>query len=130
MCLAISGGIGKKSCKTKNETISLRYSGDLFAGSDHQSWKPDCSSFFLQVDNLVDVVEFENQRAIYADDQRAILAGHSSLNEMMDKMEALECEDEKTCMRAKTRIAEVHHKDFNVQGNNANANGSLLDCIF
>ena len=61
-------------------------------------------------------MEYENQRAVYADDQRDILAGFSSLMEMVAKMENVPCDEETACLQNKTRIAEAHYLDFNVQG--------------
>ena len=72
---------------------------------------------------LFDAVEFENQRAIYAEDQRKILNGHTKLNEMTNAMAEVECLDVKSCLREKTRIAEIYYQEFNVQGDILKENG-------
>ena len=71
---------------------------------------------FFKVEGLELVVKFENQRAIYADDQKKIWTGFNRLVDMMNEMETVECTGEADCNRKKTRIAEGYHDDFNVQG--------------
>ena len=73
-------------------------------------------SHFPQLDSLVDDIAFETQRAVYAEDQRAILNAVSRFLEMMGLMEAVPCEEEEECIRDKSRIAEGFYQDFNVQG--------------
>ena len=59
---------------------------------------------------------FENQRSIYAEDQRQILNGHTKLAEMMTEMGKVNCVEKESCNREKTRLAEIYYQDFNVQG--------------
>ena len=73
-------------------------------------------TLFSQIDTLVDATEFENQRTIYAEDQRVILNAQNRFNEMAEEMAAVDCTEEVQCLRAKTRIAEIFHEEFNIQG--------------
>ena len=68
------------------------------------------------MDKLEDVVEFENQRAAYVEDQRQILNGYNRLMDMLGAMDNVTCEEEVQCNRDKIAIAEVYQDDFDVLG--------------
>ena len=94
----------------KSDSLELRYMKEKFAEVNS---KLDVIN--SKLDNVKDLITYENQRAVYLDSASKILFGHKQLTTFLNELQNTPCADEKNCNRVRARIASRYVDDFNVK---------------
>lgn len=94
----------------KSQSVELKYMKEKFAEVNRKLDK-----ITSELDNVKDLITYENQRAIYVGAANKVLFAHRQLLAFLNELESTSCEDEDKCKRAKTRIAYRYVNDFNVK---------------
>ena len=92
------------------ESAELRYMKLKFA---EVNMKLDRITTVL--DDVKDLITYENQRAIYVQSAAKILYGHKRLNVFLTELNQANCTSDKDCKRVRSRIASRYIQDFNIK---------------
>ena len=67
-----------------------------------------------ELDNIKNIIKYENQRSAYVSSSHAILFGFKQLSKFFDELQRTKCH-KSTCKRVRARIASRYIKSFNVK---------------
>ena len=68
-----------------------------------------------ELDNIKDLIKYENQRAAYLPASNAILFGYRELSRFMNEIQRTPCRQKSSCKRIRARIASRFVNSFNVK---------------
>eukprot|EP00795_Rhopilema_esculentum_P012313 gene12313-biopygen2411 len=94
----------------QQDSAELKYMKEKFA---EVNMKLD--QITSELDNVKDLITYENQRAVYVSSAAKILYGHKRLQEFLNEIQKTSCSGTSACNRIRARIASRYVNDFNVK---------------
>ncbi len=94
----------------KTESAELKYMKKKFAEVNQK-----LDRITSELDNIKDLIKYENQRSVYVGSASKILFANKQLIAFLDEMEKTPCDSKKNCKRVRARIASRYVEDFNVK---------------
>ena len=94
----------------KSESEELQYMKKKFAEVNRK-----LDQITSELDNVKDLITYENQRSVYVKSASKIEYGYQQLLHFLDELQNTSCTNKKSCDRERIRIGERYVKDFNVK---------------
>ncbi|CAB3986638.1 Hypothetical predicted protein [Paramuricea clavata] len=105
----------------KSDSLELKYMKKKFSEVNSEF-----DVIRSELDNVKDLITYENQRVAYLDSASKILFSHNQLMSFLNELHNTSCADEKHCDRVRDRIASQYVDDFNVKRHMFNVlNGAI-----
>ncbi|CAB4009818.1 Hypothetical predicted protein [Paramuricea clavata] len=94
----------------KADSDELKYMKKKFAEVNRKLDK-----ITLELDDVKDLITYENQRAVYVGSANKIKFAHKQLLEFLNELQNTSCTDENTCKREKSKVGYKFVNDFDVK---------------
>ena len=94
----------------KSESQELQYMKRKFSEVNRK-----LDQITSELDNVKDLITYENQRAVYVESASKIEYGYRQLLSFLDELQSTPCQNNESCRRIRTQIAKRFVEDFNVK---------------